>query len=602
VWKFRQLFLNGKPQTRSRYPKLDKKNPLYGGDAFMQGPVAKKGTTAFIYKPGTFQRPWAKPTNGEVFVFPTGGWTNNIVPIKSVNTDKRTITLTRSIQDPDRAPWFFPQPFTPGDRFRIENLLEELTEPGEWCLDSEDGSVYFWPPHGPLKTTDEVVAPALDTLISIRGASWLIISGFTFTETTGGDDLHRDGLDGYGPMYPNQGWKYCGEALHMRDAEHCLIENNRFYAVGGNAIFLERYNLRNQIRRNEISHAGANGVCLLGNHIRYPAPPYISTESLPQLPWVSKKQLLPMFNEVTDNHIHHCGVFNKYVAGVFLGVSDGNIVAHNRIEYMPASAVNLGQNSLGRNIVEYNEIRHVCLETAPSGAIHAWMDNEGNDEKTGHVIRFNLIADTQGCGTDLEGHLITPHPRTHAIYLDNYASNCVVAGNLIVRARGNGLFIHAGKNHLIENNIFVDTESGAIACGYGFNPVPGFLTGHRFTRNIIYSNHENRPIYHFLVYDWTDEVVAQADRNTFFCTKGPGYMVRETRLGEKVEVKEYCLTQWQDMGYDLDSVVRDPVFVDPAHDNYHLRSESPALRLGFVPIDFSEIGIRRELSEGEKSN
>ncbi len=55
-----------------------------------------------------------------------------------------------------------------------------------------------------------------------------------------------------------------------------------------------------------------------------------------------------MFNQVTDNHIHHCGVFNKYVAGVFLGVSDGNLVVHNRIEDMPASAINLGQNSFGK--------------------------------------------------------------------------------------------------------------------------------------------------------------------------------------------------------------------------------------------------------------
>ncbi len=110
--------------------------------------------------------------------------------------------------------------------------MEELTEPGEWCLDSEDGSVYFWPPDGTLKENDEVVAPFLHTLISFCGASWLVISGFTFTETAG-DDLHRDGLDGYGPMYPNQGWKYCGEALHMREAQHCVIEKNRFYAVGG---------------------------------------------------------------------------------------------------------------------------------------------------------------------------------------------------------------------------------------------------------------------------------------------------------------------------------------------------------------------------------
>ncbi len=592
VWKFRQIFLNGEPQIRSRYPKFDVGNPLYGG-VFMEGSAERKGTTSFIYKPGTFQHQWAKPTNGEVFVFPTGGWTNNIIPIKSIDTNKRTITLTRAIQNPDRAPWFFPQFFTPGDRFRVENLLEELTEPGEWCLDSEEGSVYFWPPHGALKTNDEVVAPALDTLISIRGASWLVISGFTFTETTGGDDLHRDGLDGYGPMYPNQGWKYCGEALHLREAEHCVIEKNRFYAVGGNAIFLERYNARNVIRRNEISHAGANGVCLLGNHIRYPVPTYVPGEALPKLPWIRKKQLFPMFNEVTDNHIHHCGVFNKYVAGVFLGVSDGNLIAHNRIEHMPASAVNLGQNSFGKNIVEYNEIRHACLETAPSGAIHAWMDNEVNDERTGHVVRFNLITDTQGCGTDLEGRLITPHPRTHAIYLDNYASNCVVVGNVIVRAPGNGIFVHAGKNHLVENNIFVDTLGGAIGCGYGFNPVPGFLTGHRFCRNIIYCSKEKGPLYHFLLYEWSDEVVSQAERNTFFCPQNGKYVVRETRLGETLEVKEFSLTEWQTMGYDTDSVVADPAFVDPAHDDYRLSPHSPALQIGFVPVQFLEIGIRQ---------
>jgi parallel beta-helix repeat protein len=593
VWKFRQLFLNGELQIRSRYPKFDAANPLYGGVAFMEGPVERKGTTAFIYKAGTFQHQWAKPTNGEVFVFPTGGWTNNIVPIKSVKTDKRTITLTRAIQDPDRAPWFFPQSFTPGDRFRVENLLEDLTEPGEWCLDSEDGRVYFWPPRGELKPDDEVVAPALDTLIGIRGASWLQISGFIFTETTGGDDLHRDGLDGYGPMYPNQGWKYCGEALHLREAEHCVIERNRFQAVGGNAIFLERYNARNVIRHNEISHAGANGVCLLGNHIRYPAPTYVQAKALPNLPWIKKKQMLPMFNEVTDNHIHHCGVLNKYVAGIFLGVSDGNLIAHNRIEHVPASAVNLGQNSFGRNIVEYNEIRQTCLETAPSGAIHAWMDNEVNDERTGHVIRFNLIADTQGCGTNLEGHLLTPHPRGHAIYLDNYASNCVVAGNVIVRASGMGIFIHAGKNNLVENNIFVDTDGGAIGWGYGFNPAPGFLTGHRFSRNIIYGSKEKGPLYQFFLYAWSDEVVARAERNTFFYPEGEKYSVRETDLGEPLNVTEFSLAEWRTMGYDTDSVVKDPGFVDPVHDDYRLTPHSPALQLGFVPIEFLKIGIRQ---------
>ena len=34
------------------------------------------------------------------------------------------------------------------------------------------------------------------------------------------------------------------------------------------------------------------------------------------------------------------------------------------------------------------------------------------------------------------------------------------------------------------------------------------------------------------------------------------------------------------------------MFVDALHDNYRLKFDSPALRLGFVPIDMAKIGIR----------
>ena len=35
-------------------------------------------------------------------------------------------------------------------------------------------------------------------------------------------------------------------------------------------------------------------------------------------------------------------------------------------------------------------------------------------------------------------------------------------------------------------------------------------------------------------------------------------------------------------------------FVDPAHDDFRLKPDSPAIRLGFVPIDTQKIGIRHE--------
>ena len=43
-------------------------------------------------------------------------------------------------------------------------------------------------------------------------------------------------------------------------------------------------------------------------------------------------------------------------------------------------------------------------------------------------------------------------------------------------------------------------------------------------------------------------------------------------------------------GADAHSVVADPLFVDPEHGDFTLQPESPALKLGFEPIPFREIG------------
>jgi hypothetical protein len=54
---------------------------------------------------------------------------------------------------------------------------------------------------------------------------------------------------------------------------------------------------------------------------------------------------------------------------------------------------------------------------------------------------------------------------------------------------------------------------------------------------------------------------------------------------------------WQARGFDKHSVYADPLFADPAKDDYALRPGSPAFKLGFVPIDISKIGpVKRRCS------
>jgi parallel beta-helix repeat protein len=597
MWRFRQLFLDGQRQIQARYPNLDPDNPLYGGWA---APTGQGFPNSFNYKANAFSRHWAKPQEGEVFLLENTGLTDTL-PIKSIDEKNLLITLIDRIQDWSGMPYMFANyPFHltigPGFHFYVENLLEELDQPGEWYLDSEEGTVYFWPPKGSAGT--QVVAPVLSTLIDMSGASYVTISGFTFTETATGDNMHRGGQEGYGAMLPMIGRKYVGEALHMQGAEHCRIENNLFDAVGGNGIYLEGYNARNVVQGNEISHAGAIGITLIGSHYENP----------------QEQRRYPIYNEVLDNYIHHSGVYNKYVAGIFLGLSQSNVIGHNRIEYMPHHAINLGNSAFGRNIVEYNEIRHAGLQTCDKGAINSWMEDPyGHVEKqaprSGNVIRYNLVADFESrC-------LLNEDPKVESdfgwgLYLDNYTSNSFVYGNIIIRSGIHGLLVNGGQNNLIENNVIIDSTSSATRFGGWWQPqMEGFMTGNRFSRNIFYSTKSSAKVLH-IHYAYIDEPITDAlgesDYNVFFNTGTKDFIVKEifaqqvgNKRTEEAKARQIPLAEWQKMGFDTHSAFVDPLFVDALHDDYRLKPDSPALKLGFQPIDFSQIGPRNRF-KGEQ--
>jgi parallel beta-helix repeat protein len=601
-WKIRQLFFSpsankeGTIQPRSRYPKSVPDNPLYRGWAFTEGPAddgtnqawkfldgvgwhmnaEKEGgvANAFHCKPGFFPRHWSKPNQGEVCIFLGFGWGYEILPIETVDESSNLIKLQRELLQWDRPQWYTAKSFSPNARFIVENMIEDLTEPGEWCLDSEDGILYWYPPEGNF-TEGEIIAPRLHCLLDIRGASWITLSGFTFTETQTGDDMLREDALGYGAFYPHQGLSYCGEALRFKRTEHCIVERCSFYNLGGNAIYLDGYNFHNSIKHNNFHHIGANGICIFGNQVQH-----------------------PLFNEVTDNEITQCGLLFKLVAGVYLGASNGNLVSHNYIHHMPHHAINLGSNGLGRNIIEYNEIRYIAMESMDTGAINSWGDvpieQPARDaERCGHVIRYNLITDPWGCHVSSQTEEITAPDLTftNGIYLDDYTSNCFVYGNVVIRS-GSGIMIHGGKNNFCENNIFID-------CYYPIRyfdsaserlanwQMPRFQNGNVVQRNIILATN-GRPVIFNLGYQFTDKVISFSENNLFWNGTEMDYFVENPGKGER-----YSLVEWQDMGYDRTSRIADPEISDLNSENFMFHASSPALELGIQPIDLRKIGIRK---------
>jgi hypothetical protein len=52
--------------------------------------------------------------------------------------------------------------------------------------------------------------------------------------------------------------------------------------------------------------------------------------------------------------------------------------------------------------------------------------------------------------------------------------------------------------------------------------------------------------------------------------------------------------QWQEKrGQDKHSLIADPLLADPEHGDFSLKPDSPALKLGFQPIDLSRVGPRK---------
>ena len=561
---FRQLFFDGKRQPLARYPNFDQSNPIGGGWAYAGGNPVPMGQNIDGEDKHSFQyaaedaRQWANLEHGEVFVFPRYNWVNNIVRIKSVDRAKRTVTLVAECSYPIR----------PGDRYYVQNLLEELDAPGEWYLDQKAGTLYFWPPADAKNVT--VYAPRLRTILELgAGTSYVTFRGFTF-------------------QY------FEGTAIELRGASHCLLAANTIRNGGdyrGSAVQVDGGD-NNGVVGNDIYEIGAHGVVIGGG---------------------DRIALTSANNYADNNYIHHTGVFYKGSAGVLLN-GCGNRASHNLIHDTPRIAIQFSGNNL---VIEYNHLRHANLETADTGMIYTggrdWISSRGT------VVRYNYMHDSLGYGLE-NGKWISPH-YSWGVYLDDNTGGVDVVGNIVVRA-GNGLIhLHNGRDNLIQNNIFVGgklqqaefngwTSEDSSWTSHlptmieGYNSVKNqpawrkmrnmdigpeqavlpdglIMTGNVFDRNIVYWTGESAKLFSGNKVPLNHNIW---DHNLYW------HMGLPVRIALRGRLDELDWLGWSGAGQDQHSVVADPLFVDPLRDNYQLRPGSPAMKVGFQPIPVNLIG------------
>ena len=194
----------------------------------------------------------------------------------------------------------------------------------------------------------------------------------------------------------------------------------------------------------------------------------------------------------------------------------------------------------------------------------------------GNVIRRNYIH-----------HLVQPMLMQAAIRTDGGQRDTLVAENLVYKCMAQGIIIKL--NNRAENNIVADIL--APPRGFYLSLREGPLTGAAIKRNIFYSAGKDTV--------FIDELEPGDKRKTEDSRGRTLALAKDADTDDNIyysavdpELAKQMLLKQQADGVDAHSQAVDPMFVDPENGDFQFKPDSPALKMGIVPIDLSKIGLR----------
>ena len=466
-------------------------------------------------------------------------WKDEITNVVSYNGDTRELVWVRPAA----------MKVEKNNRYFLENVFEELKQPGQWYLDRENGKLYYIPFEGEDMKKMTLYAGTSERLLTLDGAENVTFRGITFKNSA----WNMPESNGYG--IPGIDFSQAAYDVHpcvlATNSNGVRFERCKFENIGSTALKLGENVHHTGVTDCEFTQIGGNAVFIEG---KFDAPNSGITVKNNLIAHYGRR----FFNAIGVLLIHanHCEISNNEIYdGYYTAISSGWIWGYTE------------------NPTDYITITDNLIYNIGQG----WLSDMGGIYTLGiqphSIVRGNVIhdvaADPQQGGYGGWG-----------IYPDEGSTGQLIEKNLVYDCGSQNFHQHYGRENLVRNNIFAFGREGQIRVSRKEEH-----TGIILERNIIVS--DGQPIYTDVVKDKFRD-----DRNLYFDYARPGKLFSGNDMG-------LGIPEMQQQGYYQNALIADPLFKDVGKRDFTLALNSPAItQLGFEPWDYSRAGrIKKQAKE-----
>lgn len=516
-WDFRMLSVNGKFSARSRLPEKGRYEHLSKFD---------------VEWLSTSDGGWArKPTYDELTTMNYNP--KDLGPWLDIKNAELTIfhkwdESMAGIESHDITTHTFrlsnPCGHPPGafkyNSYVVWNVREGMTQPGQWYLDRSARKLFYWPMPGENMENIEVVAPTTNIILNItENVKDITIKGLKFSVTN--TPLMAASFAAI---------KMPGALQSLNGMENCLFSDLIIQNTAGHGIKIEGINKFVDIENCEVGNTGAGGIVFYNNMYEV-----ANNNILVVAHYDSDKINKEVSCNITNNYVHNDGLISPSAIAIGSHYCD---VSHNEVTNTTYTGISCG----GGNVrIEGNIISKAMQVLNDGAAIYVTFCKDG-------IIFGNVIKDIQQGGES--------DSTKNAIYLDEQTYNWIVEKNLVINCT-QPEFNHMAADNIVRDNIFVSDsyiKMNFIRC-----------KNYKVERNIFYSKGK-------IMFAGNENAVISCGNNIFYS---------ETDEYEELYINEkYQHYDTMPLNLREGSLKQDPIFESIETQNFDLRSNSPALKLG----------------------